>query len=256
MSVACSPEPPKRVSVNRDMEQAVTQGHFRADLDYRLSLIPRIGWFLSLTLGFTFGTLPVVAGVEWSSFAVRISMTTKARATIEDLYQVPDNAKAEIVRGELVSMSPTGARPGRASFNIAASLREHERRHTSGYAFGDNVGFIVKLPERDSFSPDAAWFLGNIAGMDFLEGPPAFAAEVRSKNDYGPHAEQDMAKKRSDYFSAGTLVVWDVDLLSDETVRVYRASDPDRPAMYRRGEVAEAEPAVPGWVMPVDDLFA
>ncbi len=51
-------------------------------------------------------------------------------------------------------------------------------------------------------------------------------------------------------------VVWDVDLLSEEVVRVYRASEPNRPTVYRRGEVAEAEPALPGRSMLVDELFA
>ena len=64
-----------------------------------------------------------------------------------------------------------------------------------------------------------------------------------------------MAQKRADYFAAGTLVVWDVDLLSDDVVRVYRASEPERATIYRRGEMAEAEPAVPGWTMAVEDLF-
>jgi hypothetical protein len=44
-------------------------------------------------------------------------------------------------------------------------------------------------------------------------------------------------------------------LLSDSVVCVYRSSDPQKPTMYRRGEIAEAEPAVPGWSMAVDDLF-
>ena len=65
-----------------------------------------------------------------------------------------------------------------------------------------------------------------------------------------------MAAKRADYFAAGTLVVWDVDLLGDDVVRAYSATQPDNPTIYRRGEVAEAEPAVPGWSMPVDELFA
>jgi Uma2 family endonuclease len=65
-----------------------------------------------------------------------------------------------------------------------------------------------------------------------------------------------MAAKRRDYFAAGTLVAWDVDVLKSESVRVYRASDPDNPTIYRRSQVAEAEPAVPGWIMPVDDLFS
>jgi Uma2 family endonuclease len=43
--------------------------------------------------------------------------------------------------------------------------------------------------------------------------------------------------------------------LSDDVVRVYRASDPERATMYRRGEIAEAEPAVPGWTMAVNNLF-
>ncbi len=64
-----------------------------------------------------------------------------------------------------------------------------------------------------------------------------------------------MAAKRADYLAAGTLVVWDVGLLSEDVVRVYRASEPENPTVYRRGEIAEAEPAVPGWTMPVDDLF-
>ncbi len=47
-----------------------------------------------------------------------------------------------------------------------------------------------------------------------------------------------------------------VALLNDDVVRVYRASNPDAPTIYRRGDIAEAEPAVPGWSMAVDDLFA
>ena len=54
-------------------------------------------------------------------------------------------------------MSPAGWRHGRASMAIAISLREHGRKHGGGHAVGDNVGFLVDLPDRQSFSPDAAW---------------------------------------------------------------------------------------------------
>ncbi|HXH10044.1 MAG TPA: Uma2 family endonuclease [Alphaproteobacteria bacterium] len=183
-------------------------------------------------------------------------MATKHRATIEDLYHVPDHGKAEIVNGEVVRMAPTGFLPSRASLNIAASLREYERRTGAGYAFADNTGFRVNLPNRESFSPDASFYMGEPTGMKFLDGAPIFAVEIRSEGDYGPAAERALAEKRADYFAAGTLVVWDVDLLSDVPIRVYRASDPANPTLYRRGEVAEAEPALPGWRMPVDELFA
>jgi Uma2 family endonuclease len=181
-------------------------------------------------------------------------MSVKRRATIEDLYKV--EGKAELVNGEIVLMPPTGDEPGAAAFEIAASLREYARRTGQGRAYADGVGFHVNLPHRELFSPDVAYHVGPRTGMRFLEGAPIFAVEVRSEHDYGPAAEQAMAQKRADYFACGTLVIWDVDLLSADVVKVYRASDPDHPVIYRRGDIAEAEPAVPGWRMPVDDLFA
>jgi Uma2 family endonuclease len=182
-------------------------------------------------------------------------MSTKANATIEDLYHLPDTGKAEIVNGEIVIMSPTGAAPNFAAGEIFASLREYARRTKSGRAVTDNAGFKVNLPHRQSLSPDAAFYVGNAAGMKFFEGAPVFAAEVRSEGDYGPKAELEIARKVADYFAAGTQTVWDVDLLGADVVKVYRAADPQSPKIYRRGEIAEAEPAVPGWKMPVDDLF-
>ncbi len=181
-------------------------------------------------------------------------MTTKAEATIEDLYRISGNEKAEIVNGDVVLMSPTGDMPGRAGGAVYVSLRSFERQ-AGGRAYPDNVGFKVSLPHRKSFSPDAAFYVGKSSGMKFLEGAPVFAAEIRSENDYGREAEIEMASKRQDYFAAGTLVVWDVDLLSEEVIKVYRATDAANPEIYRRGETAEAEPAVPGWKMAVDELF-
>jgi Uma2 family endonuclease len=180
-------------------------------------------------------------------------MSTKTVATIEDLYKV--EGKAELVDGEIVQMSPTGFEPGYAGDEIFVSLREYSKRTRSGIAVGDNKAFRVELPNRKSFSPDAAFHVGAKTGMKFFDSAPVFAVEVRSEGEDGPQAEREMARKRADYFAAGTQVVWHVDLLSAEVVRVYRANDPDNVQIYRRGETAEAEPAVPGWTMAVDDLF-
>jgi hypothetical protein len=43
--------------------------------------------------------------------------------------------------------------------------------------------------------------------------------------------------------------------LRERLVRVYCAGEPDRPTVYRSGDVAEAEPALPGWTMPVAELL-
>ena len=179
-------------------------------------------------------------------------MSMKVEATIDDLYKV--EGKAELVNGEIVYMSPTGGLPHYAARQITISLALYEKATGHGYAIGDNTAFVVNLPHRRSFSPDAGFYSGKLT-MKFSEGAPIFAVEVRSEGDYGLRAERQMAQKRADYFAAGTLVVWDVDLDSEDVVRVYRANAPGDPTIYQRGQLAEAEPALPGWAMPVDDLF-
>src|SRR5438477_8774999 len=151
-------------------------------------------------------------------------------------------------------MEPTGSFPNRAAGTIYVKLRDYEERTGRGLAYTDNAAFIVNLPRRKSFSPDAAFYTGSPSGMKFLEGAPVFAVEVRSEGDYGPAAEKKMAAKRADYFAAGTLVVWDVNLLSDDVIKSYSAGSPE-PQVFRRGETADAERALPEWSMPVDDLF-
>ena len=82
-----------------------------------------------------------------------------------------------------------------------------------------------------------------------LRSPHAHAKVVSI--DTGPAR----AAKRADYFAAGTQVVWDVDT-REERVFCYRAADPLTPVEFRRGDTADAEPALPGWRLKVDDIFA
>lgn len=184
-------------------------------------------------------------------------MTVTSPDQLEALFDELANTegKAEIVDGEIVPMSPIGPWPGYAAAEILLSLRFYVRQVKTGVACGDNNIFRVDLPHRKSFSPDAAYFVGKSRPMKYYKGSPQLAVEVRSAGDYGPRAERALAAKRAEYFAAGTLVVWDVDLLSQDIVKVYRAENPDVPIIYRAGDMAEAEPAVPGWTTPVNDML-
>ena len=179
------------------------------------------------------------------------------RATVSDLYRTPE--KAELIGGRIVFLMATGRKPNRVAGRIFRSLDDFDEQTGAGEAYTDNMGYIVPmLPSgRESFSPDASNYSGPFPknAMRFIEGPPYFAAEVRSENDYGPAAEAERADKRADYFQAGTLVVWDVDTVA-ELIHVCRASDPEHPVTFRRGEMADAEPAVPGWRVSVDWIFS
>ncbi|HEX3313499.1 MAG TPA: Uma2 family endonuclease [Gemmataceae bacterium] len=181
--------------------------------------------------------------------------TTKA--TLDDLAR--EDGKAELVRGWIVRVVPSGDYPSSIAGEIFVSLRAYAKRIGRGKAYADRVGFTVpELPSgRESFSPDASYFDGvrPIDRMRFIPAAPKFAAEVRSENDYGPAAEVEMAAKRADYFAAGTLTVWDVDPEA-QTIAVFRAAAPTQPTIFRSGDQADAEPAVPGWRIAVDDIFA
>jgi Uma2 family endonuclease len=172
-------------------------------------------------------------------------------ATLEDLFAV--EGKAELVDGRLILMSPSAPDHNTAAGSIYYSLKMHQRMHAGGRPYVETVGFLA--PSGRVFCPDAAWHLAPLQGKKVIDGFPVFAVEVRSDEDYGPAAERRMAAKRAAYFAEGTRVVWDVDVMRENLVRVYRADDAEHPTVFRRGEVADAEPAVPGWRFPVDELF-
>lgn len=175
------------------------------------------------------------------------------KATVDDLRYV--DGQAEIVDDQLVVCCPTGGTNTGARGSILYSLSMYEDVHEgAGIVLGSKVAYLVDAPHRKSICADVAWYTGPL-----VDGPgtvaPVFAAEVRDCANYGDESDAYLAIKRADFFAAGTQVVWDVDVLREKVIRVYRAADPENPTVYRRGEVAEAEPAVPGWRFPVDELW-
>ncbi len=172
---------------------------------------------------------------------------------IEKLYRT--EGRAEIVGGKIIKLDLDGFLSGQAKSNITFCLHEYQKGRKTGFVVTTLVVHIVDLPHRKSFSPSVSFHFGKRTGMKFLEGAPIFAVEVRSENDYGKKAEKAIGEKRADYFAAGTAIVWDVDLLNDDVIKSFHRENPEKPKIFRRGEIADAEPALSGWKMPVDELF-
>jgi Uma2 family endonuclease len=175
---------------------------------------------------------------------------------LDELYR--EEGKAELVSGEIIQFAARGQLPGAIVGEILFSLHSYATLSGRGKAYG-GVGYVVArlASGRESFCPDVSYHCGPtpVDRMRFVEGGPTFAVEVRSENDYGDAAEVTIVLKRADYFAAGTLVVWDVDPIA-ETIAVYRSTAATTSILYRRGDTAEAEPAVPGWWIAVDEVFA
>jgi Uma2 family endonuclease len=183
-------------------------------------------------------------------------MTPPVRqATIADLYRT--EGKAELIDGRIVLHPPKGRASSLVKAKILYSLDDYARRTGEGEANSTFLGFVVpRLPNgRESFCADTSYYRGPIPDdpWSFIYGPPTFAVEVRGEPDYGPVTDAERADKRDDYFQAGTLAVWDVDPLA-YTITCYRRHQP--PVTFQRGQTADAEPAVPGWRIAVDEVFA
>jgi Uma2 family endonuclease len=139
-------------------------------------------------------------------------------------------------------------RPREVATTTLMSLPVYSKQRNRGKAFGDGLGYIV--PEltstRDAFCPDASHYDAPMMAdpMKFISEPPTFAIEVRSESDYGPAADNAYEPKRVEYFEVGTKVVWDVDPMG-EWVMGY-TSPADDGMEFRRGRIADAEPAVSG----------
>lgn len=165
--------------------------------------------------------------------------------------------KAEIVSGQVVEFESAGSLPAHAAMEIRMSLRDCGEQSGNGESLGGFVGFLCDLPNRQSFCADAAFYTGAEPEnpMGFLPEPPIFAVEVRNQEDYGRRAEAAIAQKIADYFAAGTLVVWDVDLRNEDVIAKFAAPDAHNPQIFRRGDMADTGEAVPGWTFEVDALF-
>ena len=78
---------------------------------------------------------------------------------------------------------------------------------------------------------------------------PDLAVEVLSASN----TPQEMARKRRDYFTAGTRLVWEVDP-RERTVAVYTA--PEQFTLLHEQDTLDGGTVLPGFTLPLRQLFA
>ena len=78
---------------------------------------------------------------------------------------------------------------------------------------------------------------------------PDLAVEVFSPG----HTQAEMARKRWDYFAAGTLLVWELDRIA-RTMTAY--TDPITHQVYTAADTLPGDPALPGFSIELAELFA
>jgi Uma2 family endonuclease len=176
----------------------------------------------------------------------------RPRKTVQDYLALPDGVRAELVQGEIYGTpSPT---PGHQESvgTIYAALRAHGRARGTGRAFVSPLD--VHLSEESVVQPDVLWLAtGNPAlADDAVHGVPDLVVEVVSPS----HPERDRFVKRSLYEEHRVPELWLVDP-SDRSVEVLRFSgDRYAPAGWFVAGQVLVSPSLPGFELPVEDLFS
>ncbi len=174
--------------------------------------------------------------------------------TAEELLRTPDDGlRRELVRGEVRTMAPAGSVHGRIAMNLAWSLADHVKSRSLGVVFAAETGFKISSDPDTVRAPDAAFVrrerveaVGDTEG--YWPGAPDLAVEVASPNDRFAEVEEKVAG----WLSAGTGMVF-VANPHGKTVTVRRS---EREAVIlSEGETVEGGEVVPGWTLPVADVF-
>ena len=179
-------------------------------------------------------------------------MTTQATklVTAEELFEMGDVGRCELIDGQIVRMSPSGAEHGNVAMNLGAILRQFVKANGLGRVFAAETGF--KLAPRRVRAPDVAFVRAErlAAGIPdkFFDGPPDLAVEVVSPSD----AWHEVEAKIEDWLAHGTRSCWVV----DPKTRLVMVYHPDGQGMrldYR--STITDEQVLPGLSLPVVEVF-
>ena len=174
--------------------------------------------------------------------------------TPEDLLQMPDGDRYELVDGQLVEQEDMGGKSVWAGGQVFLGLALYAKAN-GGWAFMDGVGYQCYPFAPDQVrKPDASFVCaGRFENDEIPDGhiriPPDLAVEVVSPNDLYYKVES----KVDEYLRAGVSIVWVVNP-EFRTVRVFRGSIEQLTQFGPNDELTGGE-TLPGFRCRVADLF-
>lgn len=182
---------------------------------------------------------------------------TSGTATLisaEQFYSlVPERAAVELVRGELVEMSPAGFWHGRVTLNAAYVLEAWARRTRSGRTVAGEAGVITERNPDTVRGADVAYFSYSRLPAEqeprgFADAPPELVVEVAGREQ----GWDESLEKVGEYLRLGVDRVWIIDP-QRRALHVFRSDAP--PAVYTEAEMIEDAAILPGFSCRVDEFF-
>ncbi len=176
-----------------------------------------------------------------------------ALLTLEEFAALPTaDAPMELVRGEVIPLSPTHEPASTVAGNIFGLLYTHVRPRKLGRVYGDNAGFALLGAVHTSRSPDVAFVGRDKLPERMPRGPtrlvPDLVVEVLSPNESASYLEEKLA----DYREAGTAIMWVVDP-ERRFVTVHSSDAPEY--TLREGATLTGGRVLPEFTCAVAELF-
>ena len=169
------------------------------------------------------------------------------------VYQLPDDERAELVRGELRVTPPPGSPHAVVVVNLVVLLFAHVKRHGAGQVFPDGAGYqlpdlpsTVRIPDTSFVRADRLPKDG--VGPGLMKLSPDLAVEVLSPSETAWALEE----KLDDYRACGTPLIWVVDP-KRRTVMIVASDAPVR--WLREGDTLDGGRVLPGFSCGVAELF-
>ncbi len=178
---------------------------------------------------------------------------TRTLMTADELLRLPDDGQRhELVAGELRTMPPSGEEHGAVAMTLGADLGHYVRVHGLGRVLGAGTGFLLTIDPDTVRAPDVAFISRGRATThpvpDYWPGAPDLVVEVVAASDLYTDVEEKVAM----WLEHGTQMVIVVNPCG-RTVMVHRS--PTQARWLTIKDALDGEDVVPGWTMPVRDLF-
>lgn len=182
----------------------------------------------------------------------------RAKITLDDLLEMSDRARIEIIEGEVVEMAAAGVVHHIVAGNIYDPLKAYNQENSAGAVFFDGLTYLMFSDPgslKDSFIPDVSFIRAANILSDFdLEKPypgiPDLAVEVISPNDKA----EDVQDKLRTYLDKGTEQVW---IVYPRTRQVYQYRRDNNPPVriYSGDARMDIETLFPGLELTLSAIF-